>query len=49
MGSSINYVIITWGGGQNPGRYNIIYGQEYFKNLEKIAKIEEKMKTNFKI
>ena len=21
------------GGGQSPGRYNVIYGQEYFKNL----------------
>ena len=42
--------MITWGrGGQNPGRYNVIYGQEYFKNLEKIAKIGEKMKANLKI
>ena len=30
------------GEGQNPGRYNVIYGQEYFKNLGKIAKIWEK-------
>ena len=29
-------------GGQNPGRYNIIYGQEYFKNLEKVANIGKK-------
>ena len=35
-------------GGQNPGRYNI-YGQEFFRNLEKIAKIGEKMKANLKI
>ena len=42
--------MITWGeGGQNPGRYNVIYGQEYFKNLEKIAKIGEKIKANLKI
>ena len=27
------------GKGQEPGRYNIIYGLEYFKNLEKMAKI----------
>ena len=26
-------------GGQSPGRYNIIYGQECFKNLEKTAKM----------
>ena len=37
------------GGGQNQGRYNNIYVQEYFKNLEKIAKIGEKMKANLKI
>ena len=42
------YVIITWGG-QHPGRYNVIYGQEYFKNLEKVAKIGKKMKANLKI
>ena len=42
--------MITWGeGGQNPGKYNIIYGQEYFKNLENIANIGKKMKTNLKI
>ena len=35
--------------GQIPGRYNVIYGQEYFKNLEKVAKIGEKMKANLKI
>ena len=34
------------GEGQNPGRYNVIYGQEYFKNLEKNAEILEKMKAN---
>ena len=38
----------TWGG-QHPGRYNVIYGQEYFKNLEKVAKIGKKMKANLKI
>ena len=37
------------GGGQDPGRYNVIYGQEYFKNLEKVAKIGKKMKANLKI
>ena len=37
------------GSGQDPGRYNVIYGQEYFKNLEKVAKIGEKMKANLKI
>ena len=33
---------ITWGeGGQSPERYNIIYGQKYFKNLEKMQKLGE--------
>ena len=48
-GLSINYVI-RWGrGGQNPGRYNVFYGQEYFKNLEKVVKIGKKMEANLKI
>ena len=37
------------GGGQNPGRYNIIYGQEYFKNLEKICKNWGKTKANLNV
>ena len=36
-------------GVHNPERYDVIYGHEYFKNLEKIAKIGEKMKANLKI
>ena len=30
------------------GRYNDIYGQEYFKNLEKITEIKEKQRQIFK-
>ena len=36
------------GGGQSPGRYNVIYGQEFFKKLEKICKNRGKMMANLK-
>ena len=36
-------------GGQSSERNNIIYGQEYFKNLEKVAKIGGKNEGKFKI
>ena len=40
------------GEGQNPGRYNVIYGQEYVfqkfrKNLQKLEKNEGKFKIFF--
>ena len=35
-------------GGQNPGRYNVIYGHECFKNLEKNFQNWGKMKENLK-
>ena len=45
----MNYVIITLRGwGQNPGRYNVIYGQECFKNLEKNCKKWGKNEGKFK-